>query len=202
MSRAATLAPAGAEPRVGPNAVTQLAAVLEDAWGRETADAVFADADLIAYRTTPPDRMVPQTHAAALHRALYDALPQGEAEALAFEAGVRTADYLLIHRIPKPAQALLRVLPARLAAGMLLRLMAAHAWTFAGSGEVRVQGGRVCRIEIRANPLATAPCEWHRGVFQRLFSELVRTPSTVRETACTGAGAPACVFEVTFDARR
>lgn len=202
MSRAAALEPAATEPRIGPNAVTQLAAALENGCGRATADAVFAEANLIAYRTTPPAQMVPQAHAVALHRALYHALPRGEAEALAFEAGVRTADYLLAHRIPKPAQALMRVLPTRLAAGMLLRLMAAHAWTFAGSGEVRVHGGRVCRIEIRANPLATAPCEWHRGVFQRLFSELVRAPSTVRETACTGTGTPACVFEVRFDTQR
>ncbi|MBU6372318.1 MAG: bacteriochlorophyll 4-vinyl reductase [Alphaproteobacteria bacterium] len=196
MSGAATLARAAAEPRIGPNAVTQLAAVLENAWGRETADAVFADANLLAYRTTPPSQMVPQSHAAALHRALYQALPQGEAEALAFEAGARTADYLLAHRIPKPAQALMRLAPPRLAAAMLLQLMAAHAWTFAGSGEVRVRAGKVCRLEIVANPLATAPCEWHRGVFQRLFGELVRAPIRVRETACTGAGAPACVFEM------
>lgn len=198
MSRAAVLPGVAVEPRIGPNAVIQLAAVLEDAWGRETADAVFADANLIAYRTTPPAQMVPQSHAAALHRALYEALPQDEAEALAFEAGVRTADYLLAHRIPKPAQTLLRLLPPRAAAAMLLRLMAAHAWTFAGSGAVRISTGRICRLEIVANPLATAPCEWHRGVFQRLFDDLVRGPVTIRETACSGAGAPACVFEVTF----
>jgi hypothetical protein len=64
---------------------------------------------------------------------------------VARSAGRRTADYLLAHRIPKPVQALLKALPARLAARVLLSAIARHAWTFAGSGVFSASTGARAR---------------------------------------------------------
>lgn len=190
---------ADVEPRVGPNAILQLTEALIARGGRGAADALLAHAGLDAYRRDPPEGMIPQSQAIAAHRALSALHPPMEAERIAFEAGLRTGDYLLAHRIPKLAQALLTLLPARLAARLLVKAIARHAWTFAGSGRfsARVTETTVV-LEIAANPLAANPCAWHRGVFTRLFRALVSRRASVAETACFGAGAPACRFEITL----
>lgn len=196
-------APAGAasaalqEPRVGPNAITQLMLVVEAAHGPAALERLLAAADLGAFRGAPPAAMVPQSQAAALHRALAHAF-RSEAGLLAHAAGRNTGAYLLAHRIPTPVRLLLRLLPARAAAAALLGAIRRHAWTFAGSGAVRTRAGRRPRIEIAANPLAAGPCTWHCGVFEQLFQALVTPAAQVRETACCAAGAAACRFEITL----
>jgi len=181
---------------VGPNAVSQLAPVLERRIGRTRAAALFAEAGLQRHWAAPPQAMIAEAEAAALHRALWSRLASGEAEASAFEAGWATGGYLLAHRIPRPAQWILRHLPSRVAARLLLHAIARHAWTFAGSGDFAFSAGKVCRLEIAHNPLAAGPCAWHRGVFLRLFRTLVSARSEVRESACCSAGAAACRFEI------
>lgn len=190
--------PRSGEALVGPNAVTQLAPVLERRLGAEAAAALFAQAGLAHHWVAPPQAMVPEAEAAALHRVLWSALPSLEAQAAAFEAGWATGGYLLTHRIPKFVQGLLRLSSPRLAAFLLLRAIAAHAWTFVGSGRLSARAGAICLIEIAANPLAAARCAWHRGVFLRLFRALVSARSSVVETACCAAGAPACRFEISL----
>lgn len=184
------------EARVGPNAILQTVAALEARGGRPLAGRVLAHAGCAAYLDAPPGAMIPEAEAAAVLRALFACLPPADARAMAREAGRRTAGYILCHRIPRPAQFVLRALPARLAAPLLLRAMAAHAWTFAGSGRVSVAAGRSARISIEANPLAVAGCDWHIAVFETLFRRLVSAQSTVRETRCCARGAEACVFEI------
>jgi len=122
---------------------------------------------------------------------------------MARAAGRRTGDYIRIHRIPRRAQALLRVLPARLSARLLARAIARHAWTFAGSGRFRVASRAPLVFEIADNPLvcgehAAAPvCHWHAAVFARLYTRLVARDYTCVETACCATGAPACRFALT-----
>lgn len=137
--------------------------------------------------------------AARMHAALRARLPDA-APALLARAGRGTADYILAHRIPRPAQALLRALPPVLAAPLLTRAIAQHAWTFAGSGRFRVAGRLT--FEIADNPLIrgeTAPapiCSWHAAVFERLFRVLVYDRLRAKETACCACGDPACRFEL------
>jgi len=181
---------------VGPNAVIQTAEALAAHGGSALAAAVFAKAGLPELLSSPPDAMVEETVAARLHRAVCEALPPAEAAAVAADGGRRTAEYILAHRIPAPVQWLLKALPPRLAARLLLRAIASHAWTFAGSGRVSVASGNPARITIAPNPLATPDCPWHRAVFARLFGELVSHRAEVHETACTACGAPACRFEI------
>lgn len=129
-------APAGpVVARIGPNAIHQLVDVLDRREGREVRDRLCAAAGIVP---PPADAgMWPEAEAAALHRTVREAVPD-RAGALLDEAGAATGDYILSHRIPRLAQWALRALPRGIAARLLARAIAAHAWTFAGSGRFRI----------------------------------------------------------------
>ena len=183
-------------PVVGPNAILQTAAALEAQGGQALARQVFDAAGLGVLLDSPPDAMVPEDQAAALLRALHATLPPDTAGRVSRDAGRRTGEYILHNRIPAPARVVLRLLPARLAAPILLRAITAHAWTFAGSGRVEVVAGRPVRLMIHDNPLAVAGSDWHRAVLEVLFRRLVHPRATVRQVASSAEAAPACVFEI------
>jgi divinyl protochlorophyllide a 8-vinyl-reductase len=151
--------------------------------------------------------MVAESEAARLHVGLRAILPPPRAEAALAQAGRLTADYLLANRIPRPAQTLLKLLPARLAAWALMRAISANAWTFAGSGAFSfsvdlfsVASGAEARI--RDNPLcrglrAEAPaCVWNAAVFETLFRALVSPSSRAKEIACGAQGDESCRFRL------
>ncbi|PXW72773.1 divinyl protochlorophyllide a 8-vinyl-reductase [Loktanella sp. PT4BL] len=180
---------------IGPNAILQLLPVLERAGGQPLRDQVMAAAGVFA----PPsdEGMMPEGPAARMHQALRAIEPE-MAPSLAWAAGERTARYIMARRIPKPAQLLLRVLPAALAGPVLSKAIAQHAWTFAGSGEFAVTGPLV--FEIRDNPIVrgevseTPLCHWHAAVFETLFRSLVDPRLRCVEESCCATGAPACRF--------
>lgn len=180
---------------IGPNAILQLLPVLERAGGVPLRDQVMAAAGVF----TPPsdEGMMPEGPAARVHQALRAIEPE-MAPSLAWAAGERTARYIMARRIPKPAQVLLRVLPAALAGPLLSKAIARNAWTFAGSGEFAVTGPLV--FEIRDNPIVrgevseTPLCHWHAAVFETLFRSLVDTRLRCAEESCCATGAPACRF--------
>ncbi|SLN51597.1 V4R domain protein [Roseivivax jejudonensis] len=194
--------PDGAAPpaRIGPNAVLQLLAVL-DARGDATArDRVLARAGLDALPSG--DAMIAEDMAVRLHHALRHELPQ-EAPSILRDAGRRTADYLLAHRIPRAAHRLLRALPPPLSARLLTAAISRHAWTFAGSGRFRAI--RRDRFEIADNAFARgvsadhALCVWHEAVFARLYGELVASDIVCIETACAARDpGGVCRFELTL----
>lgn len=156
---------------------------------------------LIAGLDAPPSDkgMMPEGPAARLHHAVRQTLGPAAPWVLA-EAGRATGDYILAHRIPRPAQLLLRSLPAALSAPLLKAAIAKHAWTFAGSGQFSTRSGLV--FEIAANPVIageTSPtplCHWHAAVFERLFRTLVDDRLRAQETACCACGDHACRFEL------
>jgi divinyl protochlorophyllide a 8-vinyl-reductase len=119
-----------------------------------------------------------------------------------------TAAYLLANRIPRPAQWVLKLLPARLAALALTKAIAGNAWTFAGSGrfEGRVAEGAV--FTVYDNPLcagetASAPvCVWHTQVFETLFRALVSPRAAAVETSCRARGDGFCRFELQWTPAR
>jgi divinyl protochlorophyllide a 8-vinyl-reductase len=191
----ATLPQAAAPPLVGPNAILQVLDVATERFGPLATRQLFRAGGVLHHWDAPPEHMTPENDAAALHSALFALYPR-EAPALSAEAGRRTADYLLAHRIPKPAQWLLRALPARTAGGLLLKAIAKHAWTFAGSGRVRTEVGEGFIVEIAHNPLAQPDCPWHAAVFERLFRALVSPDAQVLHTHCCFWGDEACRFEV------
>lgn len=210
----------GSEGRIGPNAVTRLAEALDELYGPATTDTVFGAAGLLRYRQAPPSTMVDEAVVTALHAALHGTLAPQDAKAVSRRAGELTGDYLLANRIPPPVRALLRVLPASWAARLLVRAMASHAWTFAGSGAfsagaafgrsgpaanapLEAAAGRP-RLQLAVGncPLcrgagAPAPvCDYFAATFERLFRSLVSRSARVREISCQATGASACRFEV------
>lgn len=193
---------AASPARIGPNAITRVAEALNARFG--SAVDVFADAGLAHYLAAPPEQMVDEREVIALQRALRLRLGLTEARAVSFDAGLRTGDYLLAHRIPGPAQRVLRLLPAAPASRMLLKAVARHAWTFSGSGEFAFSkpAGRSVQVSIAGCPIcrgsqAQEPvCDFYTGAFERLFRTLVHRRTEVREVACQAQGAPACLFEM------
>ena len=186
--------------RIGPNAITRVAEALP----ADAVQAIFAEAGLAAYCRTPPAGMVDEREVAALHRVLRARLAPAALAAVTRDAGLRTADYLLAHRIPRPVQWLLHALPAPLAARVLCAAIARHAWTFVGRGSFRVLPGRPLRLVVTGCPLCRGAmldhpgCDYFAAVFERLFRRLVHRRARVTETACEAMGDPACVFAVAY----
>jgi len=190
--------------RIGPNAITRVAEVLLPRLGQGGTAGIFERAGLLEYLAHPPESMVEEVEVSRLHRALRAAVGEASAREVAFEAGTRTGDYLLAHRIPKAVQAVLSHLPAALASRVLLTAIRRHAWTFAGSGEFTARAGQPVRLTIRHNPLCVGvesgepSCAFYTATFERLFRVLVHPDARVRERQCESMGAPACVFEVAW----
>lgn len=198
----ATLTKEVRSPHIGPNAVTRVAEVLIERFGVPRMAAVFGHAGLARYIDTPPTQMIDEAEVIRLHGELRATLGPDAAREVAREAGRRTGDYLLAHRIPRPVQWLLKSLPPTLAARVLLAAITRHAWTFAGSGRFEVLGYSPVRVSISGNPLARAvradapQCDYYAATFERLFCTLVSRNSTVVETECEAVGAAACLFEM------
>lgn len=188
--------------RIGPNAITRVAEAVSVRHGAPAVRTLFDAATLGAWATCPPEAMVDEDDVARLQAALVRLYGAEEARAVSRDAGARTGDYLLAHRIPRLAQRLLRLLPAALAARVLARAIGRHAWTFAGSGRFSCGPGMPFRFAIEACPLcrrlhADAPaCDFYGATFERIFRELVNSRARARETACMAAGAPRCEFEI------
>ena len=194
--------PPAARARIGLNAITRVAQALERRHGRETAARVFAQAGLARHLAEPPSRMVPEDDVTALTHALRDALPHEAVRDVQREAGRTTADYLLACRIPRPVQALLRMLPPTLAARVLVAAIRRHAWTFAGSGVFTARLGHHVELSVCGNPTCRglrtdAPaCDYYAATFERLFRALVHRDARVTEIECEAAGGEACRFAV------
>jgi divinyl protochlorophyllide a 8-vinyl-reductase len=187
------------EARIGPNAVIQLGETLLAHGRRGLAREVYLAAGHPDWLAAPPDAMLPEADVAELHGALRRLLPEAEAAAFAAEAGQRTADYVLAHRIPRPVRMTLRLLPPMLSSRLLLEAIEAHAWTFAGSGRFACRHGLPAVVEIAGNPLAgPAGCIWHTAVFERLFQRLVHDQAEAHETGCCGRGEASCRFEISW----
>lgn len=188
---------------IGPNAILQMLPVIEKAGGRQLRDHLLASAGI--FDIPSGEGMIAEAPAARLHQVLRAELPD-LAPALTWEAGRRTADYILAHRIPGPAQWLLRALPAPLAARLLARAITQHAWTFAGSGTFVAESPTrftLARNPITAGESAAEPvCFWHAAVFERLFDRLVTRGAICRETACCACGDPACSFELLLERQK
>ena len=185
--------------RIDPNAILRVAEALQR---RGRAEEVFRRAGLAHHLAVPPSTLVDEEDARRLHAALRSTLGPHEAAQVAREAGEATAAYLLAHRIPKPVQVLLRLLPAPLATRVLMAAITRHAWTFTGSGEFEARPGRPVVLTIRRNPLCrglasdTPACDYYAATFERLFRVLVQRDSVVTETRCEARGDRLCCFEI------
>ena len=155
---------------IGPNAVLQAVAVMEERLGIAETAAILADAQIA--RLPSGAHMIPEVEALRLHRwlALHD--PMG-ALVIAEESGARTADYIIANRIPRAAAWLLRCLPARIAAPLLMQAIRKHAWTFIGAGVFTPSGAWRFTIDrSKADDSIPPPPSlflWYAAVFTRLY---------------------------------
>lgn len=207
---AAASANSGAAPagRIGPNAITRLAEALTAHGGTGLTASVYARAGLARYLDTPPEAMVDEAEVARLHDAALASRLQHDANvAIARDAGRRTADYLLARRIPKAAQWLLSQLPPGLAARILVRAVARHAWTFTGSGQFShardPANDRIMWLNITRSPLClpgdrTASCDYFAATFEGVFGAMLGHDVRVTEVECTARGSPACRFRLSW----
>ena len=188
--------------RIGPNAITRVAEALLDEVGAAARTGVFSLAGLDAYLRDPPQQMVDEKEVIGLHEVLRARLSAQQARRVNRDAGARTGAYLLAHRIPRPVQRLLRVLPAPLAARVLVAAIRRHAWTFAGTAAFSARGGRPVAFTLAGCPLCRGArtagpcCDFYAACFEHLFRDLVHRHATVRETACAAAGDAVCRFDV------
>ena len=174
---------AGGDPvaLIGPNAVLQTVAAMEARLGRAETRAILDDAQIAALPSG--EAMIPEVQALRLHRWLALHEPIGSF-GIAEDAGARTADYIIAHRIPRPAVWLLRHLPAAAAAPLLMAAIRKHAWTFIGAGEFVAEGAWRFTIDRSyANDPVPPPeslFHWYAAVFTRLYRELVAGDCTCR----------------------
>ena len=140
--------------RIGPNAVIRLAEALDAVESKAvTMQALQRRRSRAPMSVHRPQAMVPEDEVTVLHRQLCAATwAQARAASVSWIAGLRTADYLLANRIPKPVQRLLKMLPRRLAAFILLKAIGAHAWTFAGTSRFSWSHGPPHHAHLRGLP--------------------------------------------------
>lgn len=190
--------------RIGPNAIIQVIHALAARFGQPAADAFFVAAGLEHHISERPGNMVAERDVAILQMELRDRFGSEVAREICIDAGRRTGDYLLANRIPRLAQALLRLLPAGLAARVLAKAISKHSWTFAGSGTFSVLPDRPFRFSIQHNPICSRirsdvpVCDYYAATFERIFRAIVHPASRVEETECEAMGAAACVFEISW----
>jgi divinyl protochlorophyllide a 8-vinyl-reductase len=191
-----------AAARIGPNAIIRLVEALDQDRGPEAVAGLLEAAGLQQYSGALPTEMVDEQEVTRLQATLREQLGIDAARRTSRDAGLRTGDYLLANRIPRPVQRLLKILPARLASRVLIAAIRRNAWTFVGSGVFDGEPGRPTRLKVTDGPIcrgaqADEPlCDFYAGSFERLFSRLVHPDARVTETACQANGAESCVFEV------
>ncbi|MCR9257908.1 MAG: bacteriochlorophyll 4-vinyl reductase [Alphaproteobacteria bacterium] len=161
------------QARIGPNAIIQTLAVLDDRYGADFAHACADQAGIAAWHDRPPTDMVAEEPVALLFRAIRDRLSDKAARSVAIEAGHRTADYIYANRIPGVAKLILKLLPTAMGLKMLSGAIARHAWTFAGSADFKI-GRTAPRERSRAISLSASilppPADlWYAAVFEALF---------------------------------
>jgi divinyl protochlorophyllide a 8-vinyl-reductase len=192
--------------RIGPNAIIQTAAALRARVGDSRSRTLVHGATGRALEAMPAE-MVDEAEVNQLVHALRHDLDPALFEAVLRDAGARTAAYLMAHRIPRPVQWLMRVLPAPLALRVLFAGIMRHTWTFAGTAAVTLERrpGEPLRLVMRHCPMcrdlraSTPACHFYAGTLGTLLARLVTPRAEVVEVACEATGAPACEFALRLD---
>jgi divinyl protochlorophyllide a 8-vinyl-reductase len=192
------------DDRIGPNAVIRLGEALLAVEGAQARTRLFEACGLGCHLVSPPQQMVETRDVRALYRTLHRVFGDRRARSIGWIAGQRTADYLLTNRIPRAAQRMIRVLPARLGARLLAQAIARNAWTFLGDGTLSVAFGPGTNFSIADCALcrgAVSPlpyCDYYAATFERLFACLVHPAAQAVETHCRARGDAACRFAVSW----
>ena len=189
---------------IGPNAIIQMIKTMEEDLGvRQTID-FFIDSKLSQYISHPLVGRVHEEDVCLIHQRLIETYGIEHAKRLSWQAGEKTADYLLKNRIPKLMGLILKHLPIKMSISILLRAISNHAWTFVGSGTFSYQVFKSITIYIESNPIckgirSSEPvCDYYAGTFEGLFKSLIDTSIEVKEVGCEAQGDLSCSFRVVW----
>lgn len=195
--------PQAAQAEIGPNSVLQTLEALREYAG----DAGPA---LLAARTglpgSWPDGMIPELWFVRVVHELRAMLDVSDAETVLRRSGTRTGEYVTRNRIPGSIRSTLRILPPRWAVPLLLWAFRRHAWTFAGSGDFRIEGSYPGTLVLERPPTcreAGGPersCGYYEAAFEALL-QLAAPGVRVTETECCAGGYPACRFRIQLPTR-
>lgn len=188
--------------RIGPNAIIRTVQALREVYVPAEVAAILERSGRPDLIETLPEAMIAEAEFNSLVQALRSQLGPAQSERILRRSGQLTAVYLLHHRIPRPIQALLKVLPRRAGLKILLSAISKHAWTFVGSGEFRFTVGRAsfftitnC-VECRGIEAEAPMCSFYTGAFEHLLRTLIAPRATVQETECEACGANRCLFQI------
>jgi divinyl protochlorophyllide a 8-vinyl-reductase len=190
--------------RIGPNALLQVFNVLDDVLGAEETKRLARRAGLGHHVASPPSSMVDERDVVALHQTIRASLSADQSSLVLWQAGTRTANYILANRIPKLAQIVLRALPARPASAIMLRAIAKNAWTFAGSGQFSFRGGRPALLTLADCPAcfevyqADDPCLYYTATFEGLCRALVHPGAQIADQGSTSPDGRQRIFRLNW----
>jgi len=161
--------------KMGPNGIIQTFNAVKAHYGEQEAKRLLRQAGLEKYIAQLPHQMVDECEFHRLVETVCETLEPHERAQILFEAGERTAEYLLQARIPKFFQVLLKHLPTRWAARLLLWAIKKHAWTFAGSGtfEYQVSSTVATKILVKGTTHQES-AYFYGGALQVLFTRLFK----------------------------
>lgn len=188
-----------APARIGPNALIQTVRALRECCDNDHLHTIL-DMHQQAYllERNPAD-MVKEEEFSQLVESVSRHLGNPTAHDILKASGQYTADYLLAHRIPAFFQALLKVLPRRLALRALLKAIGMHAWTFAGSGTFSYHVGQ------RSELIVTSPIQpgeavsgFYGGTFAHLIHTLIDPDAHIEMTLSHSSSNTCCTYIVLF----
>ena len=179
---------ATSDARIGPNAIIQTAAALDELVDKQLSRKLL---DELGYATLPSS-MVPEVQFDRLVRLVVAEIGAERAQHVLELAGALTASYLLTHRIPAPLRVLLAALPSWLAISLLFRAIKRHAWTFVGGGVFSYKLGPTASFSIcnnllcRANDVGAAIDAYYRATFESLLRVLIAPEIRVERSKVFG----------------
>jgi len=168
--------------RIGPNALIQTINALREFYIESQIASMLRQSNQDYLLHQSPQEMIEEGEFDRLALNLCDHIGVMPTRKVLQRSGELTADYLLAHRIPKPFQELLKVLPRQLALRLLFMSMSQNAWTFIGSGEFTYDmSGHMPVVKITSDFASMeAACGFFGGTFEHLIRKLIDTRVSVR----------------------
>ena len=155
---------------IGPNAIIQMIKTMEEDLGvRQTID-FFIDSKLSQYISHPLVGRVHEEDVCLIHQRLIETYGIEHAKRLSWQAGEKTADYLLKNRIPKLM-------------GLIFK-----------SITIYIESNPICKGIRSSEPV----CDYYAGTFEGLFKSLIDTSIEVKEVGCEAQGDLSCSFRVVW----
>lgn len=187
------------QPLIGPNAIIQTVHSLRSRYGTAEANDLLQRSGQGHLVEQLPEAMVDETAFHSLVDALLAQLGESQTGQILQEAGQRTADYLLAHRIPRFFQRLVSVQPRRIGLALLLAAIRRHAWTFVGSGQFHFTITQRPTIHIRVVCPSVPPvAHFYGGTFARLVCVLIDRQTSLETVASQDAGGINCIYTLTL----